>query len=83
MWAVGTSFETANTGYPPELVAGQKINVPYPNMIFISMVNTGKDGRFEFEYSYEDKLPSESEAQAGVLYSIETTTGKLESIALS
>ena len=40
------------------------------------MVNTGKDGRFEFEYSYEDNLPSEPESQTRMLYSIESTTGK-------
>ena len=45
-------------------------------MIFISMVNTGSDGQFEFQYNYEDMLPEESEAQAGVLYTVEDTVGK-------
>ena len=77
MWAVGTSFETASPGYPPELTVGQKVKVPYPLMIFISMVNTGSDGQFEFQYNYEDKLPEESESQAGVLFTVETPVGKL------
>ena len=58
-FAVGTSYSTA-TGQKVSDPEGQKIVVPYPTSIFLTLFNTGTQGSFEIEYAYMDRDPSEA-----------------------
>ena len=80
-WGVGTSYITATGGGAriAEVTAGQKIQVPYPTMIYISVLHKGSStfaGEFTFDYSYEDNEPEDAGFFDG-LYIIEGTESKL------
>ena len=53
-WGVGTAYTTALDGPEFDDAAGQKITVPYPMNVFITMMNSGSQGEFELVYSYLD-----------------------------
>ena len=46
IWGVGTSFATATLGPAFDDAVGQKITVPYPMSVYISMLNDGPQGEF-------------------------------------
>ena len=61
-FAVGNSYSTATNAQKVQDPEGQRIKVPYPQMLFITLFNTGSQGQIILTYSYNDNDSSNADS---------------------